>query len=68
MTDPLAKPKQDFNELIAQIGSADSPVGIDAKYMHARDHRLLASHFDEAGAQRKTTDRRCVRVIRKRRQ
>lgn len=35
MTDPLAKPKQDFDELIAQIGSPDSPVGIDAKYTHA---------------------------------
>lgn len=35
MTDPLAKPKQDFDELIAQISLADSPVGIDAKYTHA---------------------------------
>jgi hypothetical protein len=35
MTDPLAKPKQDFDELIAQISSPDSPVGIDAKYTHA---------------------------------
>ena len=35
MTDPLSKPKQDFNELIAQLSSPDSPVGIDAKYTHA---------------------------------
>ena len=35
MTDPLAKPKSDFEDLIAQISSPDSPVGIDAKYTHA---------------------------------
>ena len=35
MTDPLAKPKQEFDELIAQLSSPDSPVGIDAKYTHA---------------------------------
>lgn len=35
MTDPLAKPKSEFDELIAQLSSPDSPVGIDAKYTHA---------------------------------
>ncbi len=35
MTDPLAKPKDAFTELIAQLSSPDSPVGIDAKYTHA---------------------------------
>ena len=35
MTDPLAKPRDEFNELIAQLSSPDSPVGIDAKYTHA---------------------------------
>ena len=35
MTDPLAKPKDEFNQLIAQLSSPDSPVGIDAKYTHA---------------------------------
>ncbi len=35
MTDPLAKPKNAFDELIAQISSPESPVGIDAKYTHA---------------------------------
>ena len=35
MTDPLAKPKQEFDDLIAQLSSPDSPVGIDAKYTHA---------------------------------
>ena len=35
MTDPLAKPKDEFNELITQLSSPDSPVGIDAKYTHA---------------------------------
>ena len=35
MTDPLAKPKDAFDELIAQISVPDSPVGIDAKYTHA---------------------------------
>ena len=35
MTDPLDKPKQDFDELIAKLSSPDSPVGIDAKYTHA---------------------------------
>ncbi|MCP4190022.1 MAG: hypothetical protein GY768_05275 [Planctomycetaceae bacterium] len=34
MTDPLAKPKGEFDDLIAQL-SPDSPVGIDAKYTHA---------------------------------
>ena len=33
--DPLTKPKESFNDLIAQISSPDSPVGIDAKYTHA---------------------------------
>jgi len=33
--DPLAKPKESFNSLIAQLSSPDSPVGIDAKYTHA---------------------------------
>lgn len=33
--DPLAKPKDAFNSLIAQLSSPDSPVGIDAKYTHA---------------------------------
>ena len=35
MTDPLTKPKDSFGELIAQLSSPDSPVGIDAKYTHA---------------------------------
>ena len=35
MTDPLSKPKDEFNELVAQLSSPDSPVGIDAKYTHA---------------------------------
>ena len=35
MTDPLAKPKDAFTDLIAQISSPESPVGIDAKYTHA---------------------------------
>ena len=33
--DPLAKPRDSFDELIAQLSSPDSPVGIDAKYTHA---------------------------------
>ena len=33
--DPLAKPKEAFESLIEQLSSADSPVGIDAKYTHA---------------------------------
>ena len=33
--DPLAKPKDSFESLIAQLSSPDSPVGIDAKYTHA---------------------------------
>lgn len=35
MTDPFAKPKDAFNEIIARLSSPDSPVGIDAKYTHA---------------------------------
>ena len=35
MTDPLEKPKDSFDALIAQLSSPDSPVGIDAKYTHA---------------------------------
>ncbi|MDG2468137.1 MAG: hypothetical protein P8M80_02560 [Pirellulaceae bacterium] len=34
-TDPFEKPREDFDELIEQISSPDSPVGIDAKYTHA---------------------------------
>ncbi len=33
--DPLAKPRDSFDALIAQLSSPDSPVGIDAKYTHA---------------------------------
>lgn len=33
--DPLAKPKEAFDGLIAKLSSPDSPVGIDAKYTHA---------------------------------
>ena len=33
--DPLQKPKDEFNSLIQQLSSPDSPVGIDAKYTHA---------------------------------
>ena len=33
--DPLKKPKEEFNSLIDQLSSPDSPVGIDAKYTHA---------------------------------
>ena len=33
--DPLSKPKADYGELIARIGSPESPVGIDAVYTHA---------------------------------
>ena len=33
--DPLGKPKKAFADLVAQISSPDSPVGIDAKYTHA---------------------------------
>ena len=33
--DPLAKPREAFAELIDQLSSPDSPVGIDAKYTHA---------------------------------
>ncbi len=32
---PLEKSKVDYTELIKKIGSADSPVGIDAGYTHA---------------------------------
>jgi len=33
--DPLSKPKDAFDSLIAQLSSPDSPVGIDAQYTHA---------------------------------
>lgn len=33
--DPLAKPRESFEQLIAQLGSPNSPVGIDAQYTHA---------------------------------
>ena len=35
MDDPLSKPKESFQDLIAQISMSDSPVGIDPKYTHA---------------------------------
>jgi hypothetical protein len=35
MANPLAKPRDEFTELIAQISSPNSPVGIDAQYTHA---------------------------------
>jgi hypothetical protein len=48
--DPLTKPKEAFDGLIAQLSSADSPVGIDAKYTHAViiDYlRQITSRLDE---------------------
>ena len=33
--DPLSLSKQDYAELLAQISSPESPVGIDAQYTHA---------------------------------
>jgi hypothetical protein len=33
--DPLDKTPADYADLIAKLGSPDSPVGIDAKYTHA---------------------------------
>jgi len=33
--DPLTKSKEQFAEIIKQIGSANSAVGIDAPYTHA---------------------------------
>ena len=32
---PLDKTREDYAELIAKLGSPDSPVGIDAPYTHA---------------------------------
>ena len=32
---PLKKTREDYRELIEQLSSPDSPVGIDAKYTHA---------------------------------
>ena len=34
-TDPLSKPPAEYAELIQQLSSPDSPVGIDARYTHA---------------------------------
>ena len=33
--DPLNRPKDSFETILEKIGSADSPVGIDARYTHA---------------------------------
>jgi hypothetical protein len=33
--DPLSKPPAEYAELIQQLSSPDSPVGIDARYTHA---------------------------------
>ena len=35
MSDPLKKSKDSLAEIVVQISSPDSPVGIDAKYTHA---------------------------------
>lgn len=35
LQDPLTKTRADFEQLIAQISVANSPVGIDAQYTHA---------------------------------
>lgn len=52
MTDPLAKPKQDFDELIEQFSSPDSPVGIDAKYTHA----LIIDYLRQISARLETVE------------
>ncbi len=33
--DPLQKPRESFDALIAKLGAPNSPVGIDAQYTHA---------------------------------
>ena len=33
--DPLSKPPAEYAELIQQLSSPDSPVGIDARYTHS---------------------------------
>ena len=33
--DPLSMPKDELEDIMAQITLADSPVGIDARYTHA---------------------------------
>lgn len=33
--DPLDRTKQEYEEILKKIASADSPVGIDASYTHA---------------------------------
>ena len=48
--DPLTKPRESFESLIAQLSSPDSPVGIDAKYTHAviiDFLRQIASRIDD---------------------
>ena len=32
---PLAKPREVYREIMAQLSSPDSPVGIDVQYTHA---------------------------------
>ena len=58
MTDPLSKPKDEFNALIEQLSSPDSPVGIDAKYTHAViiDYlRQISARLDSVEAALKET-------------
>lgn len=48
--DPLSKTAAEYSDLIAKLGSPDSPVGIDAKYTHAviiEYLRQISNRLDE---------------------
>lgn len=54
MSDPLSKPKEAFDDLIQQLSSPNSPVGIDAQYTHAViiDYlRQISERLDKIEAQ-----------------
>jgi hypothetical protein len=52
--DPLDKTPDDYADLIARLGSPDSPVGIDAKYTHA----VIIEYLRQISARLEVLERR----------
>ncbi len=56
--DPLGKPREVFRDVMAQLSSPDSPVGIDVQYTHA----VIIDYLQQISArlddlERRMTDR-----------
>ena len=58
--DPLTKSKEQFDEIIKQIGSENSAVGIDAPYTHAVIINYLQQINERLDALEKTVNKQSI--------